>query len=75
LNGIYLPNGNQKTLRTICRSILDETGKTTYLTGANQDTPSQKKYLKKPRLNNEKNKKAIGEMSSVASILIIRYNK
>lgn len=59
---IYLPNGNQKTLRTICQTILDETGKTTYLTGANQDITSQK-IFEKAQIKHERIK-AIGEMSS-----------
>jgi PAS domain S-box-containing protein len=59
---IFLPNGVQKIIRSICKSVLGSAGEVMTLTGTNQDITAQKLFeeaqIKHQRL------KAIGEMSA-----------
>ena len=59
---IFLPNGVQKIIRSICKSVLGSAGEVIILTGTNQDITAQKLFeeaqIKHQRL------KAIGEMSA-----------
>ena len=59
---ICLPDGEQKTIRAICKPVLDITGKVNSLTGTNQDVTPQK-LLEEAVVQHER-LKAIGEMSS-----------
>ncbi|MEJ6675736.1 MAG: PAS domain S-box protein [Polaribacter sp.] len=59
---VNLPNGIQKTLRSICKTTLGSSGEVVSLTGANIDFTAQK-LLEKDQIKHQRIK-AIGEMSS-----------
>lgn len=56
------PNGIQKTLRSICKTTMGNSGEVASLTGANIDVTAQK-LLEKDQIKHQRIK-AIGEMSS-----------
>jgi PAS domain S-box-containing protein len=59
---IFLPNGDEKTLRSFCQPIKGTTGEIISLLGANMDITSQKLF-EKAQVKHQR-LKAIGEMSS-----------
>jgi signal transduction histidine kinase len=59
---IYMPNGKPRTIKSICKSILDASNNIVTLQGISQDI-TQQKILEKELIKHER-LKAIGEMSS-----------
>lgn len=59
---VCLPNAAQKTIRSICKPAIGDTGEVVNLVGTNQDITAQKKF-KEEQIKHQR-LKAIGEMSS-----------